>query len=96
MQTLVEDNRFGGNHVLVALAETLRPRSKPALQFEESQSIQIVVAERHPLPSHDDALVEFARTVPCHCRIVHHVALDEPPMQVLRAATLCSDRQSVP
>lgn len=53
-----------------------------AAKLDESAVIDILVAERHPLPSVDDELAEFGRALPCRCRIVHFLSLEDP---VLRA-----------
>jgi hypothetical protein len=82
LQTLIEDGQSGDNRVLVALAETLDPRAAPLTHFEQSGWLQIVVAERHPLRSHDEAIIEFARTLPCRCRVVRHLSLDDPVVRI--------------
>jgi len=49
-----------------------------AREAEESNHILIVVSERHPLRSHDDAIVEVARSLPCRSRIMFHLSLEDP------------------
>jgi hypothetical protein len=44
--------------------------------------LQLTVAERHPHPSHDQDLVDFARSAPFRCRIVHHVSLEDAVLRV--------------
>jgi hypothetical protein len=40
-----------------------------------------MVGERHPLRSHDEIVVEFARSLPCHSRIVYHLSLEDAWMR---------------
>ena len=48
------------------------------LPFGESNVVDLIAAERHPLASRDDALIEFARKLPCRCRVVFHLSFDDP------------------
>ncbi len=52
------------------------------LSLDESAIIDIIVGERHPLPSVDDRLEEFADNLPCRCRFSHHVSLEDAVMKV--------------
>jgi hypothetical protein len=72
--------------VRATVASDLRKSTPLRMSLNDSGSIEIVVGERHPLPSHDQTVLEFARSLPCRCRIVHHVSLDDP---VVRA--FCGD-----
>lgn len=49
-----------------------------SLRLGESAIIDIVIGERHPLPSADDQLREFAGGLPCRCRISQHLSLEDP------------------
>jgi len=53
-----------------------------SLSLEESAIIDIIVGERHPSPSVDDRLQEFADELPCRCRFSHHVSLEDAVMKV--------------
>lgn len=53
-----------------------------SLNLSESAIIDIIVGERHPLPSVDDRLEEFADYLPCRCRFSHHVSLDDPVIEI--------------
>lgn len=53
-----------------------------SLKVDESAVIDIIVAERHPLPSVDDRLEEFADELPCRCRFAHHLSLEDPVIKV--------------
>ena len=67
--------------IIVASADTLQSTRTSTISSDESCPMQILVGERHPLPSHDDAVLEFARSLPCRCRLVHHVSLEDPLMR---------------
>lgn len=62
------------NNLNMALAATLK--------VDASAIIDIIVGERHPLPSVDDRLEEFADSLPCRCRFSHHVSLEDAVMKV--------------
>ncbi len=83
LQALAEEKGFDAGRVLVALAGDLENRSPPSGIFDHSGSLSFVVGQRHPLLSHDDALLQFARSLPCRCRITHHLSLEEPMMAAL-------------
>lgn len=82
LRRLVEQGRFDKRSVLMAMAEDLTGYSTALTDFGESQWLQIVVAERHPLLSRNEALITFAQTIPCRCCIVSHVSLEDPIIQV--------------
>jgi hypothetical protein len=63
--------------VTAAAAEELKDGPAAGPPFGESHTIDIVVAERHPLASHDKAVVDFARGLSCPCRVEHHLSLDD-------------------
>jgi len=64
------------------LAHTLNENFAASLNVDESDRIDILVGERHPLPSVDSCLEEFAKTVPCRCRLSHHVSLEDAVVKV--------------
>jgi preprotein translocase subunit SecA len=51
------------------------------LNLDESATLDIIVGERHPLPSVDDRLEAFAAELPCRCRFSHHVSLDDAVLE---------------
>ena len=53
-----------------------------SLNLQAAALIDIIVGERHPLPSVDDRLEEFARLLPCRCRFSHHISLEDAVMKV--------------
>ena len=63
-------------------ASNLNPSLADSLRVDESATIDIIVGERHPLPSVDDRLEEFADELPCRCRFSHHVSLDDAVLKV--------------
>lgn len=66
---------------VTALVAHDMPEMVSSGQFDASRSIDVIVAERHPLPTVDDALLWRAKELPCRCRLVHHVSLDDAIMQ---------------
>ena len=82
LRGLAEQGEFDERSVLVAMAEDLTGYSASLTAFGESHGLQIVVAERHPLPSHNEAVITFARTIPCCYRIVFHLSLEDPIMEI--------------
>lgn len=69
---------FDPDLVLVTPADALASR-RPAV--DESCNILIIVSERHPSLSHDEQVVDFARSLPCRCRMVRHVSLEDPVLK---------------
>lgn len=65
-----------------ALASDLKPELAASLKLDESALLDVIVGERHPLPSVDDRLVEFAQELPCRCRFSHHLSLDDALLSV--------------
>lgn len=63
-------------------ANNLNTTLAASLKVDESAVIDIIVGERHPLPSVDDRLEEFADELPCRCRFSHHVSLEDAVMRV--------------
>jgi len=82
LRSLVEKATFDTSRVMVTTADALAGRNATAASLDESQTILIVGAERHPLHAHDEAITEFARTLPCQCKLVFHCSLEDPVLQV--------------
>ncbi len=53
------------------------------LAFEPGQSVIMIMPERHPIRSRDDAIVSYAEDIRCHCRIQFHLSLDDPVVQAI-------------
>ena len=68
--------------VKAVLAGNLDTDLTASLNLDESAIIDIIVGERHPLPSVDDRLEEFADELPCRCRFLHHISLEDPVMKI--------------
>ncbi len=64
------------------LARNLNTDLATSLSLDESAMIDVIVGERHPLPSVDDRLEEFADELPCRCRFSHHLSLEDAVMEV--------------
>ena len=82
LEGVVQQGGFDRQCVIVATAEHLKGRSAPVAASDDSQTVVILVAERHPLQSHDAAIAEFAGSLPCRCRLVHHVSLEDPVLRI--------------
>lgn len=82
LRALVDQRQFDTRSVFVILADGLEGRSAAGMALDASHSVRVIVAERHPLLSHDEAVLEFARDLPCRCSVVHHVSLDDTVTQV--------------
>lgn len=76
----------GAVPVKAVLAGNLTPDLAASLNLDESATIDLIVAERHPLPSVDESLEEFAGAFPCRCRLSHHLSLDDPVLKVFSGA----------
>ncbi|MDP6469278.1 MAG: preprotein translocase subunit SecA [Pirellulaceae bacterium] len=67
--------------VMAVLASDLSLDIASNLNLDESATIDIIVGERHLLPSVDERLEQFANELPCHCRLSHHLSLEDPMMR---------------
>ncbi len=81
LRLLVAGVGMDESRVLVTCSEALEGRTAGTAS-DESRRILIIVGERHPLPSHDDALLDFARSLSCQCRLVQHVSLEDPLLRI--------------
>jgi len=71
--------RYKGDTPMTAtLAENLSVDIATHLKLDESALIDLIVAERHPLLTVDDKLMQFAQELPCRCRLAHHLSLEDP------------------
>lgn len=69
-------------------ASSLNAELAASLDLDRSSVIDVIVGERHPLPSVDDHLEAFANELPCRCRFAHHVSLEDSVMQVFVGETV--------
>ncbi len=67
----------------VSLAGNLSPELAARLSLSEESVLDVFVVQHHPLPRHDDRIVEFAESLPCRCRLTFLVSADDPLMQIL-------------
>ena len=81
LQATVSQGGVDRQSVITITAEQLIEQSPSVIAPGSTQSVEILVAERHPLPEHDTAIAEFAQTLPCRCRLIHHVSLEDAVMQ---------------
>jgi len=66
---------------MAVLAEDLSLDIAARLHVAENATIDMIVAERHPLLSVDERLDKFADELPCSCRLSHHLSLEDPIMK---------------
>lgn len=64
------------------LASNLNSDLANSLSLDQSAILDVIVGERHPLPSVDDRLEDFAEELPCRCRFSHHLSLEDAVMEV--------------
>jgi len=76
------DQQQWGLPCKAVIASNLNTDLAASLNLGESAIIDVIVGERHPLPSVDDRLHEFADELPCRCRFSHHVSLEDPVMKI--------------
>ncbi len=82
LHKLAEEAGGDDCRVYAVLAADLKEAGSPVETFDESNCIDILVAERHPLWLHDERLLDYARAAPCHCRVVYHLSFDDALMRV--------------
>lgn len=80
--TAIADACSGDVPLKATLAENLSTDIAARLNIEESAIIDLVVAERHPLFTTDEAVRRFAEEIPCHCRLVYHLSLEDPVLSL--------------
>ena len=88
MKTIAEE--FAGDvPVMAVLAHELSAEIASGLEVDENKVIELIIAERHPLPKHDDNVIEgFAKLLACRCRATCHVALDDKLMKVFAGESM--------
>jgi hypothetical protein len=79
----MRDNYAGQVPIQAALAGELAGQGVTHGEPTPSTVLEIIVAERHPLASAEERLVAFAEQLPCHCRLVHHVSLEDATIKAL-------------
>ena len=87
LQSIEDADSFAGP-VTVTLAGDLRRVTSAEAVLDASQVIEIVAGERHLLSSRNNSVIVFARSLPCGCRITHHVSLEDPFMTMFGGETV--------
>ncbi|QDT48068.1 preprotein translocase subunit SecA [Symmachiella dynata] len=57
-------------------------------RMEQTATIDLIVADRHPLWSVDGELLQFAGELPCRCRVAYHQSLQDPLVKRFTGAWL--------
>lgn len=78
----------GSAFVRAFLSRQLSPGAARSLPLGESDVVDLIVAERHPLASVDEALIGFAEELPCRSRIVFHLSLDDALLQAFGSESI--------
>ncbi len=79
----IEEAYQGETPVKAVPAANLNESLALNLNQDASARIEILVAERHPLPSVEQQLVTFANELPCRVRLSHHLSLEDAVMTFL-------------
>jgi hypothetical protein len=82
LKGLFETRGFDPRRVFAAREDSLAAAGAAVAAYDEYHVMDILVGERHPLASHEETVIEFARRVPCRCRLVHHLSLEDPLLRV--------------
>jgi hypothetical protein len=69
--------------ITVLLADALTVDTVNRLNLDPTATIDLLIAERHPLPDINDKLILLAKELPCRCRVAHHVSLEDPILKLL-------------
>lgn len=71
------------NHIpiKVSLAKDLSTDLVSEWSVNELATVAVIVGERHPLPKHDDEVLQFAESLPVQTRLIRHVSLEDPLMK---------------
>jgi hypothetical protein len=67
--------------VLVGLVRAFEPKTAQIGSTHQDTSLQIIVAEHHPINGKDRAVVEIAERLSCKPQICFHASLDDPLMK---------------
>jgi len=78
----IDSRQTDGVPVMVVLASNLSTDIASNLNIAESEIMDLIVCERHLLPSVDDGLEQFAHKLPCRCRVSHHLSLEDPVLKL--------------
>jgi preprotein translocase subunit SecA len=73
----------------VGLARGVHPSAQIG-QSSSKDSLEIVVAEHHPVYAKDKGLIDLAERLPCKPRVCFHTSLDEPLMRYFGSEKIIS------
>jgi hypothetical protein len=90
----IADEAHSAIPIRVCLAKSLTTDLFAADRLDESATLLIIVGERHPAPTHDEAVIRFAEGLNCRCEIIFHLSLEDPLMQVCAAGVQNMLRQA--
>lgn len=76
LAAIAERNGARGAVTATTAGDLLNARALPS-SLDETHRIDLVIGERHPLHSQDEAILEFAKAVPCRWSIEHHMSLED-------------------
>ncbi len=68
------------------LTSELTSDMTPGVERDETASVDVLVAERHPLLSVDEELAKHAVESPCRCRLTYHISIEDPVVQLFAGA----------
>jgi len=63
---------------MATLADRLSLEIAARFHLSEAATLDLIVAERHPLWAVDDKVRQFAEGLPCRCRLTYHLSLEDP------------------
>lgn len=66
-----------GVPVMATLAKKLSTGIATNLNLNESNRVDVLVGERHPIPAVDQQVEQFAGSFPCRVRVARHVSLED-------------------
>jgi hypothetical protein len=87
-QELIAAYGFDRRRVLAVQASDLLAATSSIPGYDAQSYVDIIVVERHPLLSRDDALLEAAGRLPCRSRVAHHLSLEDPVMRAFAGGWL--------
>jgi preprotein translocase subunit SecA len=82
------DGYLGEGTVAAMLGEELKVDLAAKLQLDAESTLDLIIAERHPLWSKDEQLEQFAAALPCRARVTHYVSLQDTLMARFAGARL--------
>jgi hypothetical protein len=95
LEAIAEQRGSAQRRVIPVLADDLSGRGLSAVSPDDSEYIMLIVGERHPIDAHNAGVAEFARGLPCRCRLVHHLSLEDPLLQMFASEWVQNILQSL-